>query len=111
MTKSVLVALIIASSVRLANATELSTNYVNQIVSAIYRTEGGTKTKYPFGIHWETNYAKAKRIAENTVRNNHRRWKASGSSEDYISFLSKRYCPYNSEVWRKNVNKFLSEKR
>ena len=85
--------------------------YVQKLTQAIYKTEGGSKTKYPYGIHWETNYAKAKRIAENTVRNNHRRWKASGSSEDYISFLSKRYCPYNSEVWRKNVNKFLSEKR
>ena len=109
MIRYALIALVIVNSVRLANATELSHTYVNSIVNAIYKAEGGSKTRYPFGIHWETNYAKARVKCEATVRNNHHRWQASSSKEDFITFLSRRYVGETSGRvhWVKNVNYFL----
>lgn len=94
----------------------LTTNDVNQIVQAIYRTEGGDKTTHPYGIiigKRKFTKEEAKRICENTVRNNYTRWQRSNSTEGFINYLANVYCPVSADPkgnanWKKNMKKFLS---
>jgi len=92
---------------------------VESLVMAIYKAEGGKGTRYPFGIKSVScrGYEGCKRVCENTVRNNIKRWKksvAEGDKRDYLTFLWHRYCPPNLHAsnahWKKNVLYFLGEK-
>ncbi len=99
---------------------------VERLVMAIYKAEGGAKTNYPFGIKSVkcSGYENCKRICENTVRNNVKRWKnaqENGDTRDYITFLWHRYCPPHgrnrtraekklNNNWKKNVLYFLNKK-
>lgn len=76
---------------------------LNQIVSAIYAIEGGSKTHYPYGIsrYGHITTTEAKQICANTVRNNYRRWQVSSQKDDYYAFLSKKYDPLNAIQWRR----------
>lgn len=87
-----------------------------RLVMAIYKAEGGEKTKYPFGIKSVSceGYEECKKICHNTVRNNIKRWKDSinkGDDRDYLTFLWHRYAPPKSHKlnknWKKNVEYFL----
>lgn len=89
------------------------------IVDAIYRAEGGARSKYPFGILSVkcSGYEDCKRICTNTVRNNVRRWREWGhkSHPDYLEFLASRYAPVGAENdplglnqnWLRNVRYFI----
>ena len=93
-----------------------------QIVSAIYKAEGGKKSQYPYGIRSVDCRTEQEcyRICLNTVRNNRVRFAKYGHKNhpDFISFLGSRYCPTNSKAlsnnerrlnkyWIKNVRYFL----
>lgn len=69
----------------------------DQIVSAIYKAEGGDKTRHPFGILSVEcdGYEECRRICMNTVHNNRARFESYGhlTHNDYLSFLASRYCP------------------
>jgi hypothetical protein len=92
--------------------------YTNeQIAHAIYKAEGGSKTKYPYGIksintHGNKEYAH--KICLNTIRNNRIRFIKQDKYKDFIEFLGSRYCPttirneyYLNKNWVKNVRWFL----
>ncbi len=90
----------------------LTTNQVEIIVASIYRLEGGDKAKAPYGILSVKVKGKedAKRICENTVRNNWRRWEKAGKKGKYFDFLADRYCPPSADPqgnknWKKNIRK------
>jgi hypothetical protein len=91
--------------------TNLAQGDLDKIVAAIYKLEGGVKTKYPYGIKSiQTNgdVAKAKRICENTVRNNFTRWNKSGRTNEFFDFLGNVYCPKSADLqgninWRRNI--------
>lgn len=93
----------------------LTTNELQLVVKAIYRAEGGEKTKHPYGIivgSRRFSTVEAKRWCENTVRNNYRRWQGSSETEDFITFLGNRYCPpsvdrVGNKNWIVNVNKLI----
>lgn len=88
-------------------AAELPQCTVDKIVGAIYRLEGGDKTKYPYGIKsvdTKGNKEKARQICVNTVRNNYKRWEAAGSKGKYFEFLAKRYCPIPGDKTGLNKN-------
>jgi hypothetical protein len=100
---------------------------VPKLVQAIYISEGGALAEYPYGIR-SVNFSgvdEAKRICENTVRNNIKRYMKFHDKLDtleFISFLGDRYCPVNAsndpkglnKNWKKNVThwykKLLTEK-
>lgn len=87
---------------------EISAEKVNQIVSAIYKIEGGERARVPYGILGVKvkNKAEARRVCENTVRNNWKRWEKAGKKGDYLTFLAARYCPKESDpIGNKNWNK------
>lgn len=89
--------------------------YFNRVVNAIEKAENSKK--YPYGIKSINTHGDkelARRICYNSVRNNHRRWVASGKPGDFIEFMSRRYCPINApddngtnRFWSGNVRSFL----
>lgn len=95
---------------------EQSINY-NLIVDAIYHAEGGARAKKLFGVLSVPceGYAGCRKVALNTVKNNHKRWQKAGAKGDYLEFLAKRYAPIGAKNdpknlnrnWLKNVRHFL----
>lgn len=89
-----------------------------EIVTAIYKAEGGEKATYLYGIR-SVKYDtpdEARRICFNTVRNNRVRFSNQTEYKDYLEFLASRYCPINcdndtgtNKYWLKNVRYFLEK--
>ena len=97
------------------DAQTLNTNDSNKIVATIYIIEGGSHTKYPYGVRsietvGDTN--KARRICLNTVSNNFQRWNAQIKESDYFNFLASKYCPVSADPqghrnWLHNIQSIL----
>jgi len=92
----------------------LATNAIaldaNRIADAIYRVEGGSKAKAPYGILSVkvSNATEARKVCLNTIRNNHTRWIRAGKPGKFLDFLADRYCPKSADPvgnrnWKKNV--------
>ena len=89
----------------------------DQLADAIYKAEGGAKTKYPYGIvSIKTNgdVAYARQICLNTIRNNRKRFANQCKYTDFIEFLGSKYCPIDcdndngtNQYWIHNVKFFL----
>lgn len=89
-----------------------------QIVTAIYKAEGGAKATYLYGIR-SVKYkdeAEARKICFNTIKNNRVRFTKQTKYSDFIEFLGSRYCPVNcdndrgtNKYWTKNVRYFLNK--
>jgi hypothetical protein len=102
------------------NITNITAERISNIVSVIYIVEGGNKTRFPYGIKSikVKSTEQARRICENTVRNNYYRWTNSSKEKDYITFLAERYCPpkvdangfknWTNNFWKIYNNKFPS---
>lgn len=95
---------------------KLPRHEADRIVDAIYRVEGGAKAKVPYGILSVrvSSVADARRIAYNTVQNNHDRWLKAGKPGQFLHYLADRYCPPSADPkgnrnWKKNVVTFLSK--
>ena len=100
-----------------------------EIVQAIWLSEGGSMAQYPYGIRsirYEDRTDKslsrkewARKICFNTVRNNRKRYADYGYKQfdTYLEFLQSRYCPTTGNLskaekelngfWLKNVKSFL----
>ena len=112
---TLLIALLCASLARAESFTN------DQIVRAIYLTEGGQRAQFAYGIRSVrySSIAEARRICYNTVRNNRRRYTQYGHKQypDYLSFLASRYCPTTGKLsqaekrlngnWLRNLRYFL----
>ena len=100
---------------------------VDAIVGAIYRVEGAERARVPYGIlsikptdpkivrNPASYRAWAKRICQNTVRNNGRRWRAAGAPGCFLDFLGDVYCPKISDLtgnrnWKANIHAILKHK-
>lgn len=110
----IMLSLIFAGVSTQARASEIP---VDKIVDAIYVIEGGARAKKPFGILSVPckDYADCRRVCENTVRNNYKRWNKAGRPGDYLAFLAARYAPANvandpkklNRHWLKNIRRIL----
>ncbi len=87
---------------------------VERIADAIYKVEGGKKARAPYGILSVKvkGEVEARRVCQNTIKNNHSRWIKAGRPGNYIDFLADRYCPPSADLkgnsnWKKNIRKFL----
>jgi hypothetical protein len=94
---------------------KLPTQEADRIVQAIYKVEGGSKARVPYGILSIRVRSKeeARKVCMNTVQNNHDRWLKAGEPGDYLDFLADRYCPKSEDArgnrnWKKNIRAFLS---
>lgn len=87
----------------------------NEIADSIYIIEGGLKTFYPFGIKsvYCKGYNDCRQICLNTIKNNRIRYYEYGyrQEKDFLIFLAKRYCPYDWEIWVKNLKFYLNKGR
>ena len=106
-TRILLLAAIIAGAV---NAAPLPEREVARIADAIYRAEGGSKARVPYGVLSVrvANAAEARRVCMNTIRNNHSRWESAGKPGDFIKYLGAKYCPPSVDPtghknWVRNV--------
>ena len=77
------------------------------LANAIYKAEGGAKTKYPYGILTKYKHTTPRQACINTIRHALKDWNGKG---DFIVFLGSRYCPPNAHPlnvnWVKNVRWF-----
>ena len=92
-----------------------------QLAMAIYKAEGGSATKYPFGIRSVScvGYTECKERCKATIRHNRRRFTqdARKGSQSYLEYLSNRYCPGTGrknaqrehQNWIRNVKFYLSK--
>jgi hypothetical protein len=97
---------------------ETREEYFNRVTEAIGRAEN-SKT-HPFGVKsiaTKGDVVLARKICLQSVRNNFARWEKAGKPIDFISFMSKRYCPVGAKDdptglnrnWSRNVNYFLNK--
>jgi hypothetical protein len=98
----------------IANAEEYYTN--EAIAEAIFISEGGYKTHWPYGIKsvYCNGIEECKKICINTIQNNRIRYSEYGYKQykDYLSFLASRYCPISvdgCENWLPNVRSYLKK--
>jgi hypothetical protein len=85
--------------------------YPERLADAIYRAEGGTNTRYPYGVMSVKvkGVAEARRVCLVSITNNWRRWEASGRTNCFITHLTDRWCPSKTdkkgnENWNKNIH-------
>jgi len=81
----------------------------DKIADAIYKAENSKK--YPYGIKSiETNgdVAFARKVCLNSIKNAKKRYSRSGSQEDFITFMGRRYSPPEiNPNWVRLVKYFL----
>jgi hypothetical protein len=88
---------------------------IDRLANAIWRAEGGNKTRHPYGILKKFKKTTPRQACINTIKSNLRRWNGKG---DFIIFLSKTYCPIGAsndptglnKNWVKNVSHFYKQK-
>lgn len=107
--------LLLASLAFLTARAAFPDHQAERIVDAIYRVEGGTRARVPYGILSVPvrDAAHARRICKRTVQNNHDRWMDAGQPGEYLDFLANRYCPpsvdpIGNRNWKRNIRAILS---
>jgi hypothetical protein len=110
----ILALLILSAGLAVATPVPMSDIQANKIADAIYKVEGGAKTKYPYGI-MSVKTTNPRQVCINTVKNNFIRWQKAGSKGDYLDYLGNVYCPASADPvgnknWLKNIHKFLDIK-
>lgn len=101
-----------------ANIATASNLNADKIADAIYVIEGGSKTKYPYGIKsikTRGNKVKARKICINTIKNTHKRWLEENKPIAFVDYLADRYCPpsvdsVGNQRWKVNIRKFVEVK-
>ena len=83
-----------------------------QVVQAIYRTEGGSKTSHPFGIMTKYHNTSPHDACLNTVNHALRDYSLHRIDRTFIIFLSNRYCPPSADKqgninWQHNMIQIL----
>ena len=114
MTKLLLIFAAIAATT--AAAAPLPEAEVNRLADAIYRAEGGSKARVPYGILSVrvANEAEARRVCERSIVNNYTRWQKAGKPGEFISFMADRWCPASADPcgnvnWKNNVRKIYGK--
>lgn len=89
--------------------------FADKMADAIYRAEGGSKTRWPYGVKSVkvSGEAEARRVTINSVNNNWRRWEQANKPVPFVQFMALRWCPPSADPvghtnWVRNVTKFLS---
>jgi hypothetical protein len=90
---------------------------IDVLADAIYKAEGGAKTRHPYGILKKYKKTTPRQACINTIKSNLKRYRASRSNEDFISFMSRSYCPIGAKNdptglnrhWVKNVSYFYAK--
>jgi hypothetical protein len=88
-----------------------------KLADAIYRAEGGSKARSPYGVLSVKvkNSADARRVTINSIEKNWKRWEKSGRPDTFIDFMADRWCPISTDAkgnknWKKNVSAIYNSK-
>ena len=111
-----LMALLVSQS---AFAESLAGYDVDRLANSIYKAEGGTKTKHPYGILAKYKTTTPRQACINTIRSKYKEWVNLGSYGDFLTYLASRYCPIGAKNdptglnknWLKNVRYFYNNVR
>lgn len=108
--------LLLPSGVSLAQAEPIHYAYVNKVVDAIYKAEGGRKTRHPYGI-LSVKTSNPRQTCFEVVNWRYVMWSSSSvlRKEPFLLYLSRSYCPLNdprdihklNKNWVNNVRFFL----
>ncbi len=90
----------------------LSSNDVEQVASAIYRTEGGTNTLWPYGIKHHYVHTTPRQACINTIQHYARDHNITTVDSTFVRGLSYVYCPVQDDPignarWQKNMLQIL----
>lgn len=103
-----------------AYAEQLTPEYEQALVNAIYRAEGGAATRHPYGVLTKYKHTSPRQACINTLRSKHKAWVKAGKPKTYLEFLRDRYAPISNcandptklnRNWLKNVRHFLEQNR
>ena len=83
-----------------------------QVVQAIYQTEGGSHTKHPYGVLTHYKHTTPHDACLNTVNHALRDYKLHSVDKTFIYFLADRYCPTSTDSvgnrnWKVNMVRIL----
>lgn len=93
-----------------------SNAYVERVVEAIYRAEGGRKTRHPYGV-LSVKSNDPRRTCYEVVNWRYAMWVTMPAPKpDFITYLSRSYCPIGAKNdprglnrnWVKNVSYFMA---
>ena len=108
--------IIAAIAATTAAAAPLPETEVNRMADAIYRAEGGSKARVPYGVLSVKVSGKeeARRVCERSIVNNYARWQKAGKPGDFIGFMGDRWCPASADPrgnvnWKNNVRKIYGK--
>ena len=66
-----------------------------RLANAIYKAEGGAKTRHPYGILAKYKHTTPRQACMNTIAHAYKDWNKQG---DFIRFLQKRYCQVGASI-------------
>lgn len=88
---------------------------VSCLANAIYISEGGDKTRFPYGILTKYKHTTPRQACINTIMHQYKIWIDQGAKGSFIEFLGRTYSPPAiNPYWVKNVtfyyNKLMKER-
>jgi hypothetical protein len=82
-----------------------------RLATAIRHAEGDNP-RWLYGIHHRSTIAlgesEARARCLETIEANKARWQRAANKLPYLEWLSRAYCPLNSQTWLKNVRWFYN---
>jgi len=103
-----------------ANKIVFNDEFINKLADAIYRAEGGAKSKSPYGVLSiklkgatpEAKKEEARKITITSIKNNWNRWLKTDKSKNFIDFMADRWCPISADPvgnknWKNNVKRIM----
>lgn len=99
------------------NCAPLIHHTCSELADAIYISEGGSKTKYPYGILTHYKHTDARTACINTIHHQIKNWLKTDQTEPFLVYLARHYAPLNADndpmslnyYWLYNVNYWLSK--
>ena len=91
-----------------------STAWENSLADAIYKTEGGAKTAYAYGVKARYTHTTPRQACLNTIQHQVRRWNAQEHPKPFIAFIADSYCPKSADPighdnWIRNTSYFMKQ--
>lgn len=106
---AVLVAMVVIMLCGCSMASEGNITQINPILiaNAIYKAEGGEKTRHPYGVMTTYRHTTPRQACINTINHAYKRWNGRG---DFIVFLGKTYSPPDiNPNWVRLVKYFIEK--
>lgn len=90
----------------------ITTNQIEQVVQCIYKIEGGSRTRFPYGIKTKFKHTNNHDACFNTVMHVSLTYKVTTVDRYFITVLAAQYCPPQDDPvgnrnWKHNAIQIL----